>query len=190
MSLQKNLLIILLPGINFNYGFYQKLSDSLKFTDNLLTFSSADIIHSNTIKKFSYLLNLNYNSNDGHSQQTNYDFYSGIGKFTFDVFGNRDLEVTLQYTNSNSGFPHYWRKQAGSVADPYKVADYYIGDKIKKETQSYDLFYRAIPNAKSKYTTRFYYYYLKSNSYYNPNNPVSIEFADTGKGLNTLYRFL
>jgi iron complex outermembrane receptor protein len=172
-------------GINFNYGFYQKLSDSLRFTNNLLTFTSADIIHSNTIKKFSYLLNLNYNNNDGHSQQTNYDFYSGIGKFTFDVFGNRDLEVTLQYTNSNSGFPHYWRKQAGSVADPYKIAEYYLGDKIKKETKSFDLFYRAIPNAKSKYTTRFYYYSLNSNSYYNPNNPVSIEFADTGKGLNT-----
>ena len=172
-------------GINFNYGFYQKLSDSLKFTNNLLTFTSADIIHSNTIKKFSYLLNLNYNNNDGHSQQTNYDFYSGIGKFTFDVFGNRDLEVTVQYTNSNSGFPHYWRKQAGSVADPYKIAEYYLGDKIKKVTSSFDLFYRAIPNAKSKYTTRFYYYSLNSNSYYNPNTPVSIEFADTGKGLNT-----
>lgn len=172
-------------SVNFNYGFYQKLSDSLRFTNSLLTFSSADIIHSNTIKKFSYLLNLNYNNNDGHSQQTNYDFYSGIGKFTYDVFGNRDLELTLQFTNSNSGFPHYWRKQAGSVADPYKIADYYIGDKIKKKTQSYDLFYRAVPNAKSKYTTRFYYYYLNSNSYYNPNNPVSLEFADTGKGLNT-----
>lgn len=172
-------------GINFNYGFYEKLNDSLRFTNDLLTFTSADIIHSNTINKFSYLLNLNYNNNDGHSQQTNYDFYSGIGKFTYDLFGNRDLEITLQYTNSNSGFPHYWSKQAGSIADPYKVADYYLGDKIKKETQSYDLFYRAIPNAVSKYTTRFYYYYLNSNSYYNPNNPVSIEFADTGKGLNT-----
>lgn len=172
-------------SLNFSYGFYEKLSDSLRFTNNLLTFTTADLIHSNTIKKFSYLLNLNYNNNDGHSQQSNYDFYSGIGKFTYDLFGNRDLEATIQYTKSNSGFPHYWRKQAGSVADPYRVADYYLGDKIQKETQSYDLFYRAIPNSNSKYTTRFYYYYLNSNSYYNPNNPVSIEFADTGKGLNT-----
>lgn len=172
-------------SMNFSYGFYEKLNDSLSFTNDLLTFTTADIIHSNTIKKFSYLLNLNYNNNDGHSQQSNYDFYSGIAKFTYDLFGNRDLEATLQYTKSNSGFPHYWRKNAGSVADPYKIADQYIGDKIQKETQSYDLFYRAIPNSNSKYTTRFYYYYLNSNSYYNPNNPVSIEFADTGKGLNT-----
>jgi len=172
-------------SMNLSYGFYEKLNDSLSFTNDLLSFTTADIIHSNTVNKFSYLLNLNYNSNDGHSQQTDYDFYSGIGKLTYDLFGNRDLEATLQYTKSNSGFPHYWRKDAGSVADPYKVAEYYIGDKIQKETQSYDLFYRAIPNSNSKYTTRFYYYYLYSNSYYNPNNPVSIEFADTGKGLNT-----
>ncbi|HMQ68940.1 MAG TPA: TonB-dependent receptor [Ignavibacteria bacterium] len=172
-------------SMNFSYGFYEKLNDSLRYTNDLLTFTTADIIHSNTINKFSYLLNLNYNNNDGHSQQSNYDFYSGVGKFTYDLFGNRDLEATLQYTKSNSGFPHYWRKDAGSVADPYKIAEYYLGDKIQKETQSYDLFYRAVPNSISKYTTRFYYYYLYSNSYYNPNNPVSIEFADTGKGLNT-----
>ncbi|MDQ3193866.1 MAG: TonB-dependent receptor, partial [Bacteroidota bacterium] len=138
-------------GFNFNYGFYEKLSDSLKFTNDLLAFTSADIIHSNTIKKFSYLLNFNYNKNDGHAQQTNYNFYSGIGKFTYDVFSNRDLEVTLQYTKSSSGFPHYWKKDGGQIAEPYKVAPFYIGDKIKKETKSFDLYYRAIPNSGSKY---------------------------------------
>ncbi len=172
-------------GINFNYGFFEKLNDSLKFSNNLQSFSGGDIIHSNTFKKFSYLLNFNYKNSDGHAEQTDYNFYSGIGKFTYDVLSNRDLEVTLQYSKSNSGFPHYWRKDAGSAAEPYKVAEYYLGDKISKETQSYDLFYRAIPNSKSKYTTRFYYYYLKSNSFYNPNNPVSLQYADTGKGLNT-----
>ncbi len=172
-------------GINLNYGFYEKLSDSLRFTNDLLTYSGGDIIQSNTINKFSYLLNFNYKKNDGHSEQTDYNFYSALGKFTYDVLSNRDLEVTFQYTNSNSGFPHYWRKDPGSFAEPYKVAGYYLGDRIKKLSRSFDLFYRAIPNAKSKYTTRFYYYNLNSNSFYNPNNPVSIQFADTGKGLNT-----
>ncbi|MEP7146843.1 MAG: TonB-dependent receptor [bacterium] len=172
-------------GLNFNYGFYEKLSDSLKFTNNLLSFTSADIIHSNTIKKFSYLLNLNYNKNDGHAEQTNYNFYSAIGKFTYDVFSNRDLEVTLQYTKSNSGFPHYWKKDGGNIAEPYKIAPVYVGDEINKETKSFDLYYRAIPNAKSKYTTRFYYYNLNSNSFYNPNNPVSRQFAPDSSGLNT-----
>lgn len=172
-------------SINLNYGFYEKLSDSLRFTNKLLSFSGGDILHSNTIKKFSYLLNFNYLNNNGHAQQTNYDFYSLTGKFTYDVLSNRDLEATIQYTNSNSGFPHYWKKDGGSISEPFKVATIYIGDKIEKQTQSYDLFYRAIPNGKSKYTTRFYYYNLKSNSFYNPNNPVSIQFADTGSGLNT-----
>jgi len=172
-------------SINLNYGFYEKLSDSLRFTNKLLSFSGGDILHSNTVKKFSYLLNLNYLRNDGHAQQTNYDFYSITGKFTYDVLSNRDLEATVQYTNSHSGFPHYWKKDGGSIAEPFKVADIYIGDKIEKQTQSYDLFYRAIPNAKSKYTTRFYYYNLRSNSFYNANNPVSLQFADTGLGLNT-----
>lgn len=172
-------------GINLKYGFYEQLNDSLNFTDEVQSFSGADVVHSNTVDKFSYLLNFNYLQNDGHSQQTKYGFYGLIGKFTYDLFSNRDLEVTLQYTDSKSDFPHYWRKDAGQVAEPYKVAEYYLGDEIKKKTQSYDLSYRAVPNSNSKYSTRFYYYYLNSNSIYNPNNPVSILFADTGQALNT-----
>lgn len=172
-------------AVNMNYGFYERLPDSLSFSNKLQTLSGANIIHSNTIKKFSYLANLNYNYNDGYSQQSGYDFYSLTGKVTYDLFSNRDLEATIQYTSSESDFPRYWKKDAGQTAEPFKVADHYIGDYINKKSQSYDLFYRAIPNSNSKYTTRFYYYYLNSNSYYNPNNPVSIQFADTGLGLNT-----
>jgi len=172
-------------AVNMNYGFYEKLPDSLSFSNKLQSISGANIIHSNTIKKFSYLANLNYSYNDGYSQQSGYDFYSLTGKVTYDLFSNRDLEATIQYTSSESDFPRYWKKDAGQTAEPFKVADFYIGDYINKKSQSYDLFYRAIPTSNSKYTTRFYYYYLNSNSYYNPNNPVSIQFADTGLGLNT-----
>jgi len=172
-------------SINFNYGFYQKLSDSLKFTDKLLSFKGVDISHSNTYRKLAYLLNFNYKQNDGHAQQTDYEFYSGLAKFMYDVFANRDLEVTVQYTKSNSGFPHYWRKDPGSIAQPYQVSPGYIGDRIKKETQSYDLFYTALPSAKTKYTSRFYYYKLNSLSYYNPNNFVSIQYAPPGQALET-----
>lgn len=172
-------------SVNLNYGFYQKLNDSLKFTDKLLSFKGLDISHSNTNGKLAYLLNLNYRQNDGHSQQTDYEFYGGVGKFMYDVFRNRDLEVTVQYTKSKSGFPHYWRKDAGKYAEPYKVAKYFIGDWIKKETQSYDIFYTAVPDSKTKYTSRFYYYKLNSVSYYNPGNPVSIIFSTPGNGLET-----
>ncbi|HMS65092.1 MAG TPA: TonB-dependent receptor, partial [Ignavibacteria bacterium] len=172
-------------SLNLNYGFYEKLPDNLKFSDELHSFSGGDIIQSNTINKFSYLFDFNFLKNNGHAQQTNYGFYGLTGKFTFDVLSNRDLEASVQYTNSNSGFPHYWRRDAGNPADPYKIADIYIGDKIEKESSSFDIFYRAVPGANSKYTTRFYYYNINSNSYYNPNNPVSIQFADTGFGLNT-----
>jgi outer membrane receptor protein involved in Fe transport len=108
-----------------------------------------------------------------------------MGKFMYDLFANRDLEFTVQYTKSNSAYPHYWRKDAGSVSQPYQTAPYYLGDRIKKETASYDLYYRAVPNANSKYTSRFYYYSLASESFYNPNNPVSSQFGSTTEGLNT-----
>ncbi|MBE2255932.1 MAG: TonB-dependent receptor [Ignavibacteria bacterium] len=172
-------------SINTNFGFYNKLSDSLRFSDKVQTFRGIDLLQSNSLKKFSYLVNLNYKKNDGHAQQTNYEFYGLTGKFNIDIFSNRDLELTLQYTNSNSGFPHYWRKDPGRTADPFKVADYYIGDKIDKQTSSIDLFYRAFPNYKSKYTTRFYYYQLNSTSFYNPNNPVSQLFGSPVTGLET-----
>ncbi len=161
------------------------MNDSLRFTDKLLSFKSADIIHSNTYKKLAYLLNFNYKQNDGHAQQTDYEFYGGLAKLMYDVFRNRDLEVTLQYTKSNSAFPHYWRKDPGKVADPYKSAPSYLGDRIKKETQSLDVFYTAIPSSTTKYTSRFYYYKLYSLSYFNPNNFVSIQYAPPGQPLET-----
>ncbi|MEO8513620.1 MAG: TonB-dependent receptor [Ignavibacteria bacterium] len=172
-------------SFNANFGFYNPLNDSLKFSDKLQTFKSADVIHSNTYKKLAYLLNFNYKQNDGHAQQTDYEFYGGLAKFMYDVFRNRDLEVTLQYTKSNSAFPHYWRKDPGKVADPYKSAPTYLGDRIKKETQSVDVFYTAIPSSVTKYTSRFYYYKLYSLSYFNPNNFVSIQYAPPGEALET-----
>jgi iron complex outermembrane receptor protein len=175
-------------GININYGFYERLSDSLKFSDKLLTFKGIDVYHSNTFKRLAYLLNLSYKQNDGHAQQTDYEFYTGVGKFMYDVFTNRDLEVTIQYTKSNSGYPHYWRKDAGKYAEPYKVAPYYLGDMIKKETQSYDVFYTALPSSTMKYTSRFYYYKLNSISYYNRDNPVSKQFSAPGTGLETFIK--
>ncbi len=172
-------------GINLNYGFYNKLNDSLKFSNSLQTFKGIDAINSNTLGKFSYLLNFNYKKNDGHAEQTDYEFYGGMGKFMYDLFANRDLEFTVQYTKSNSAYPHYWRKDNGGYSQPYKTTPYYVGDRIKKETSSYDIFYRAVPTATSKYTSRFYYYSLASESFYNPNNPVSAQFGSSVTGLNT-----
>ncbi len=176
-------------GINLNYGFYEKLNDSLGFSNKVQSFKSADVYHSNTFKKLAYLLNLSYNQNDGHAEQTNYEFSSGVAKLMYDVFTNRDLEVTVQYTKSNGAFPHYWRKDAGQYAEPYKVAPYYIGDRLKKETMSFDVFYTALTSSKTKYTSRFYYYKLKSNSYYNPLNPVAQQFSQVpGAGLETFIK--
>lgn len=173
-------------GINTNFGFYEKLNDSLKFSSGLRSFKGVDLLHSNTINKLAYLLNFNYKQNDGHAMQTGYEFYSGIAKLMYDVINNRDLEVTLQYTKSKSDFPHYWRKDAGGYSMPYRVAEHYIGDKIDKETHSFDVFYTAIPSVKTKYTSRFYYYKLKSVSFYNPKNPVTLQFSpDPSNGFET-----
>jgi len=179
-------------NISFNYGFYNKLSDSLKFSNNLQKFEGVDILHSNTIKKFSYLLNFDYKNNDGYSEITNFNFYSGIAKFSYDLFSNRDIEIKFQYTNSESGYPHYWRVDPGRYAEPYKTSPLYIGDKINKETQSIDFSYYSLPSARAKFSSRFYYYKLKSVSTYNPNNPVSVTYGIPGqefKNYITSYNF-
>lgn len=178
--------------INLSYGFYNKLSDSLKFSDKLQKFEGINILHSNTVKKFSYLLNFDYKNNDGYSEVTDYNFYSGIAKFSYDLFSNRDIELKIQYTNSESGYPHYWRVDPGKYAEPYKTSSSYIGDKINKETQSIDLSYYSLPNAKSKFSSRFYFYKLKSISTYNPNNPASLSYGIRGmefKNYITSYNF-
>lgn len=166
--------------INIGGGFYERLPDNFRFTDRTLYYRNIDLLHSNTINKFSYLADISYKKNDGYAQQNNYEFISGLGKFTYDLFSNRDLELTLQYTNSNSGYPHYWKKD-GSEIQPYRIQDFYIGDKIKKETQSIDINYYAIPSSKIRYTSRFYYYKLKSTSEYNPQNPVTLAYGIPGE---------
>jgi outer membrane receptor protein involved in Fe transport len=168
-------------NIVFSYGFYNKLSDSLKFSDKLRQFEGVNVLHSNTIKKFSYLLNFDYKNNDGYSEITNFNFYSGIAKFSYDLFSNRDIELKFQYTNSESGYPHYWRVDPGKYPEPYKTASYYLGDKINKETQSVDFSYYSLPSPKTKFSSRFYYYKLKSVSTYNPNNPVSNTYGIPGQ---------
>ena len=168
-------------NINFAYGFYNKLNDSLKFSNKLQKFEGVDILHSNTVKKFSYLLNFDYKNNDGYSEITNYNFYSGIAKLSYDLFSNRDMELKIQYTNSESGYPHYWRVDPGKFAEPYKTSPLYIGDKINKETQSIDFSYYSLPSPGAKFSSRFYYYKLKSVSTYNANNPVAITYGVPGQ---------
>jgi len=171
--------------LKLDFGFYEKLSDSLRFTNNLLVNRSASLINSNTLGKLAYLLNGEYKKSDGYAMQTNYEFLSLYTKLMYDLFSNRDLELTAQYTTSESGYPHYWKKDPNKYAEPYKVSDIYIGDRINKESQSIDLFYRAIPNSKSRYTSRFYLYRLNSTSTYNPMNPVSIQYGTAGSEFQT-----
>lgn len=172
-------------SINMFGGFYEQLTDSLRYSNKLLTLKGMNLLHSNSFRKFSYLLNFDYKQSDGYAQQTEYQFYSGIGKFIYGLFSDRDLELTLQYTNSRSGFPHYWRQDPGKHPEPYKVNPYYLGDKIYKETQSIDISYKVIPNSKSKYSSRFYYYKLSSISEYNPLNPVSLQYGVPGSSFET-----
>lgn len=181
-----------LTEINLSYGFYDKLSDSLKFSDKLQKFGGLNILHSNTIKKFSYLANFDFKKNDGYSEITNFNFYSGLVKLSYDLLSNRDIELKVQYTNSESGYPHYWRVDPGKYPEPYKTSPLYIGDRINKETQSIDLYYYAIPSSITKFSSRFYYYKLKSISTYNPNNPVSLTYGIPGQEFNnyiTSYNF-
>lgn len=171
--------------VNINGGFYEKLAKQYQYTDALLTYKGIDILHSNTLSKFSYLVDFNYKQNDGYAQQTEYNFFSGIAKLTYDLISNRDLEFTFQYTNSQSGYPHYWRVDQGSMPSYWQVSPTLLGDKIYKESQSYDLQYRAVPNSHAKYNTRFYYYKLDSRSEYNPNNFVSRQYGTPGEVYKT-----
>jgi outer membrane receptor protein involved in Fe transport len=178
--------------INLSYGFYNKLSDSLNFSDNLQKFGGLNILHSNTVEKFSYLADFDFKKNDGYSEITNFNFYSGFVKLSYDLFSNRDIELKIQYTNSESGYPHYWRFDLGKYPEPYKTSPTYIGDRINKETQSIDFSYYSIPSSKAKFSSRFYYYKLKSISTYNPKNIVSLTYGIPGeefKNYITSYNF-
>ncbi len=156
-----------LTTIDMSAGFYEPLHPALRFSEKTSLQSQLEISHSGARGPLSYLLNFSRKQSDGYSENTAYKFYNVFAKVLYDFKQNRNLEISLNWSNSDNDYPHTWM----SNLQPYRVAPKYRDDRQKKRVYSADILYWAVPNTRSKYSSRFYFYRTASRSYFNENDP-------------------
>ena len=139
--------------IGVNYGFYgaaPKSSEYARFND----FYAAQISHSRSLGRFSYLLDGSWKHNDGHREKSGFDLFNFYAKTAYRLNGNRNIQLSLNGNRIKNDTPATWlsRRQA------YSVAEHRKDDYQDRREYNADLYYYALPNANVKYSTRFYYY--------------------------------
>lgn len=153
--------------LRMNYGFYgaaPKNSGYTRFND----FYTLQTSYTRSIGRFACLLNAEYKHNDGHREKSGYTLSNVYGKATYRLNGNRNLQLSLNANRINNDTPATWL----SHLQPYSVADHRKDDYQHRREVNADLFYYALPNAKVKYSTRFYFYQNLSDYTFNgdPDN--------------------
>ncbi|MCI0692932.1 TonB-dependent receptor [candidate division KSB1 bacterium] len=152
-----------MTSVDLGYGFYDKAHSDLRYTNNLPAQSQLELSHSGNRGRVSYLLNLSRKQSDGHSENTAYEFYNVYGKMLYDFRQNRNLELSLGTVIADNDYPHTWLNNL----QPFRVSSEYRDDRQQKRVYSADLLYWAVPSARAKYSSRFYFYRNASRSYFN-----------------------
>lgn len=153
--------------VEASYGFYELPPADIRHSDTPGTLSSFGLNHSGRHKQVSYLVNLSRKHSTGFRERSAYEFYDLYGKVLVDFRQNRNFEVSLGGTISENDYPHTWL----SNLQPLRVADHYQDDRQVKRALNADFYYWAVPSAKVKYGSRFYFYRNAARSYFNENDP-------------------
>ncbi len=153
--------------VDLKYGFYENPPAPLRYASHASQQKQLELSHSGAKGPISYLLNFSRKQSDGYSENTAYKFNNVFAKLLYDFRKNRNLEISLNWSNANNDFPHTWM----SNLQPYRVQPKYRDDRQEKKVYSADIYYWAVPGTRSKYSSRFYYYRNASRSYFNENDP-------------------
>lgn len=153
--------------VEASYGFYELPPMELRHTDTPGTLSALAFNHSGRYKRVSYLLNLSRKQSDGFRERSAYEFYDLYSKLLVDFRQNRNFEVSVGGTLSKNDYPHTWL----SNLQPFRVAPHYQDDRQVKRALNADFYYWAVPNARVKYGSRFYFYRNAARSYFNEDDP-------------------
>ncbi len=168
--------------VDIGYGFYQKPHTSLRHTDRTAWQSQFDLSHSGNRESIGYLISLSRKQSDGYSENSAYEFYSVFGKVLYDFNRVRNLELSFGASLAENDYPHTWL----SNLQPLRVLPKYRDDRQKKINYSVDLLYRAVPGARVKYSSRFYFYRKAARSYFNRDDPLLSIPGNEPYGLKTV----
>jgi len=154
-------------SLAMKYGFFEKADPEIRYTDETLFQNELELSHSGIRGPVSYLFNVSRKESDGHATQTGYEFYDVFSKLLFDLNLNRNLELTLGGGWAENDYPHSWL----NAAQPLSVRPSRTDNRQEKRQFNVDAHYWAVPNNRSKYSSRFYWYRNTANSFFNENDP-------------------
>lgn len=139
--------------VHLNYGFYGNAPSNSEY-QRYNDFHTAEVSHSQSFKRFSYLVDAGWKHNDGHREKSSFDLYNFYGKGMFSLNGNRHLQFTLNTNKINNDTPATWL----NFRKAFSVADHRKDDFQDRQEYNADLYYYAVPSAQLKYSTRLFYY--------------------------------
>ncbi len=168
-------------NLKFQYGFFENPVSNQQYTEDLRLQSRMEANYSGANGRFSYLFSASRQSSDGHSEQAAYTFYNLYGKFFYNLNNTRNLEVTLGGGSAENDYPHAWL----NTNQPLRVRSKYRDDLQDKQQFNLDIHYWAVPNHRSKYSSRFYYYRTDATSQFNPDDPDLLIPGNEPFGLET-----
>ncbi len=162
--------------LHVNYGTYgpaPKSSGYSRYND----FYTAEISTSRSLGRFSYLFDGGWKHNDGHREKSAFDLLNFYTKMAYRLNGNRHVQFSVNANRIHNDTPATWlsKRQAFSVAD-FRKDDYQ-----DKQEYNADLYYYALPNARVKYSTRFFYYHNYSQYSFDDNPGNDSTNVNTGR---------
>lgn len=139
--------------LRLHYGAYDRAPKSSGYS-RYNDFHSIDLSHSRSFKKWSYLIDGSWKSDDGHREKTAFDLYNLYAKTTWEPAPNHRLQWSANYNHIFSDAPATWlsRRQAYSVAE-FKKDDY----QDRREFNT-DLWYQASIGQRLRLSSRLYFY--------------------------------
>lgn len=139
--------------LQLDYGAYgpaPKSTGYRRYSD----FKTIALNHSSRKKRFSYLLDGHWRTDDGHREKSDFDQYNFYGKTTWELSKTRQITFSANANRIYNSTPATWL----SFRQAYSVADFRKDDFQDRREFNADLYYQARPNEKVKYSTRFYHY--------------------------------
>jgi len=168
--------------INLDYGAYGPAPRSTGFR-RYSDFHGVAFSHSRKFKRFSYLLDGSWKSDDGHREKSAFDLYNFFAKTTWEIKPGQSLQFSANANRMYSDAPATWlsRRQAYSVAD-FKQDDY----QDRREFNA-DLLYRARFGERLRFSSRLYHYHNYSLFSFDSNPENDSTNINTGKQIVKAY---
>jgi len=158
-----------LTSVDIGYGLFDKPAPALRFTTQPQQQSQIELSHTGKRGRVSYLFNLSRKHSDGHAENTAYELYNLYGKTLYDLRENRNLEFSFGLGKVDNDYPHTWLfdQRFDPPLQPFRVTPGYRDDRQQKRNYSLELHYWAVPGARLKYSSRFYFYRNTARSFFN-----------------------